>query len=196
MIVLIVNALLLSIGLTMDAFSISVANGLNEPHMKGSKIALIAALFAAFHVVMPMIGWGVVHNFAENFKIIYKIVPFIAFALLAYIGGKMILEAFPKAGEEEKSDSKQITIGVLLLQGVAISIDVLSVGFTIPEYSFFDAIVTSGIIGVVTFIVSVVGMAFGKIIGSKFLNKASIIGGCVLIAIGLKSLISGVLVLI
>lgn len=185
-----VNSLLLGVGLAMDAFSVSLANGLNEPRMKGRKICGIAGVFAFFQALMPMIGWICVHTILQHFKVFEKFIPWIALILLAYIGGKMLLEGIKnKDGEVEKPE---VGFMALLVQGVATSIDALSVGFTISEYGLTMAIVCALIIAVVTFFICVAGLIIGKKFGTKFSNKASILGGVILIIIGLEIFITGV----
>ena len=122
-VVFFVNSFLLGVGLAMDAFSVSLANGLNEPNMKKSKMILIAGVFAFFQALMPMIGWFLVHTLCSCFSNFTKIVPWIALILLSIIGIKMIFEG--KGENENSEDEKSLTlgIGILLLQGIATSID-------------------------------------------------------------------------
>lgn len=190
MIVLIFNSILLGIGLAMDAFSVSLANGLNEPHMKGSKVMQVAGTFAVFQTLMPLIGWFFVHTARNAFDIVGKVIPYVAFVLLFFIGGKMILDSIKVVDEEE---AKPVTWKNLLVQGVATSIDALSVGFVISEYTALHATATSIIIGVVTFIICVIGIFIGRKVGTKLSGKASVLGGVILIAIGIEILIKGIL---
>ena len=184
------NSVLLGVGLAMDAFSVSLANGLNEPGMKKKKMCGVAGVFALFQAAMPMIGWVCVHTIVEKLKAFEKFVPFIALVLLVYIGGKMLLEGLNKKEEEE--ESKAVGVSALLVQGVATSIDALSVGFTIAEYGLLMALVCALIIAVVTFFICVAGIAIGKKFGTKLANKASIFGGVILILIGLEIFITGI----
>ena len=194
MIVLIINSILLGVGLAMDAFSVSVANGLREPNIKSSKSALIAGTFAAFQFFMPLIGWAFVRYLAQTFDIVYKIVPFVAFIVLAIIGGKMIAESlFPKGAEAE---SKELSRGVLFMQAIATSIDALSVGLTNIRYDFLDSLVSSLIIGVVTFIICFAGVKLGKKAGTLFKGKAPLLGGCILMAIAISQLVLGIVEII
>lgn len=187
----IVNAVLFGVGLAMDAFSVSLANGLNEPQMKPGKMCLIAGTFGLFQTVMPLAGWLCVHTIASFFSAFQKFIPWIALALLCYIGGKMLYEGIKsKNGGEE---APAISIGALLVQGVATSIDALSVGFTIADYTFPAALVESLIIGVVTFAICIAGLFLGRKFGTKLAGKASILGGSILILIGLEIFIKGVL---
>lgn len=189
-IVFFINSILLGVGLAMDAFSVSLANGLNEPNMRKSKLCGIAGVFAFFQALMPMLGWICVHTILKYFKVFEKFIPWIALILLALIGGNMLYEGIKNEGDEEKP---QVGIGALLVQGVATSIDALSVGFTIAEYGLLMAIVCALIIAVVTFVICVAGLAIGKKVGMKFAGKASIFGGIILILIGIEIFITGII---
>ncbi len=186
-----VSSILLGVGLAMDAFSVSMANGLNEPRMKRRKIVAIAATFGGFQFLMPMIGWICVHTVVEYFTMFQVLIPWIALGLLGWIGGKMIWEGF-HGDDSEEEDVKKLTARVLLLQGVATSIDALSVGFAIAEYQLFAALVCAAIILVETFLISIVGVHLGRIFGTKLAGKASILGGVILIGIGLEIFISNI----
>lgn len=186
-----INSALLGVGLAMDAFSVSMANGLNEPKMKHSRMGLIAGVYALFQIMMPLIGWICIHTIVEKFRAFEKAIPWIALILLAYIGGKMLLEGLHPEDEEEDS-SRELAFGTLIVQGIATSIDALSVGFTIADYGFMMALVCSLIIGVVTFFICIGGLQIGKTVGTRLSGKASILGGVILIGIGLEIFISGV----
>ena len=183
------NNILLGIGLAMDAFSVSLANGLNEPQMKKSKITGVAGLFALFQGLMPLIGWICVHTIVQYFSWFEKLIPWIALILLCYIGGKMLYDSIKnKEGEEAKLKSVGLT--ALLVQGVATSIDALSVGFTIADYSFALALLAVLIIAIVTFFICFAGILIGKKFGTKLAGKAGILGGVILIFIGLEIFIT------
>lgn len=224
------NSILLGIGLAMDACAVSMANGLNEPKMKTGKITLIAIMFALFQAIMPMIGWVCVHYIAEQFSVVNDIIPYIALALLAFIGGKMLFEGFglgkPQKDETAtKSDTtnvvaqtdetaieadganveikevnqsdavteqrhKPLTLWLLTTQAIATSIDALSVGFTISNYNALEALVAVCIIAAITFGICFGAVHIGKKFGTKLGNKAEIVGGFILIAIGLEIFIS------
>lgn len=187
----ILNSVLFGIGLAMDAFSVSMANGLNEPKMKKSRMCLIAGTFCIYQIIMPLIGWLCVHTIAERFKAFQKFIPFIALILLLYIGGKMLIEGIRNKDSQNKEETA-VGFGELMIQGIATSIDALSVGFTIAEYGISEALVESLIIGAVTFIICIGGLLIGKRFGTKLAGKASILGGVILIAIGLEIFIKGV----
>lgn len=185
-----VNSTFLGVGLAMDAFSVSLANGLNEPNMGKGKMSGIAGVFAGFQALMPMLGWICVHTILQYFKVFEKLIPWIALLLLGYIGGKMLLEGLKN--EEEEGTAEKLGISALLLQGVATSIDALSVGFTIAEYGFLMALVCALIIAAVTFVICMAGLYLGKKFGTKLAGKASILGGVILIGIGLEIFLTGI----
>lgn len=184
------NSILLGVGLAMDAFSVSLANGLNEPKMKRTRMCGIAGVFAFFQALMPMVGWICVHTIVKYFMAFEAFIPWIALALLVFIGGKMLIDGVSnKDGEEEKTG---VGFGALMVQGVATSIDALSVGFTISDYGFVMALVCALIIAVVTFIISMGGLFIGRKFGTKLANKASILGGAILVFIGIEIWVTGV----
>ncbi len=185
------NSVLLGVGLAMDAFSVSLANGLNEPHMKGRRMSLIAGVFAFFQFAMPMVGWVCVSTIQQYFAIFEKLIPWIALLLLGFIGGKMLVEGI-KGGNEE-TGAPAVSFGALLIQGIATSIDALSVGFTIAEHTLLQAVVCSLLIAVVTFGICTGGLCIGKKFGTKLAGKASVLGGVILIAIGIEIFLTGVL---
>ena len=184
------NSILFGIGLAMDAFSVSMANGLHEPRMKTGRMCLIAGTFGLFQVLMPLLGWVCVHTVAELFTGFHRMIPWIALLLLGYIGGKMLLEGL--RGEGSDADAVAVSLGGLLLQGIATSIDALSVGFTIADSSWPAALTEALIIGAVTFAICLAGLRIGKFFGTKLAGKASIRGGVILIASGLEIFLKGV----
>ena len=186
-----VNSILLGVGLAMDAFSVSLANGLNEPKMKVGRMSLIAGVFAIFQAAMPMIGWTCVHTVVQYFSAFEKFIPWIALILLLYIGGKMLIEGI-KGGDETDEGVKNLAFGALMVQGVATSIDALSVGFTIADYNFVMALVCALIIAAVTFGICIAGLIIGKKVGTKIAGKANILGGVILIGIGIEIFVKGV----
>ena len=183
------NNILLGVGLAMDAFSVSLANGLNEPKMRRLKMGSIAFTFAFFQAAMPLIGWLCVHTIVEQFKNFEKFIPYIALALLLYIGISMIVGAV-KGNEED--EAPKVGFLALMVQGVATSIDALSVGFTIASYDFLMALVSALIIATVTFVICMGGLYIGKKFGTKLKNKATILGGAILVFIGLEIFVTGV----
>ena len=183
------NSALLGVGLAMDAFSVSLANGLHDPQMSRRRGAQIAGTFGVFQAVMPMAGWVCVHTIVEIFSSFERFIPWIALALLGYIGGKMLIEGIRG---EEAEEASVLSAGALFMQGVATSIDALSVGFTISEYGWLMALVCSLIIAVVTFFICEAGLSLGKKFGTRLSGKASVLGGVILIGIGLEIFLSGV----
>lgn len=186
-----VNSVLLGVGLAMDAFSVSLANGLNEPHMPSGRMGAIAGVYAAFQFLMPMIGWVCVHTIVEIFSAFQRFVPWIALGLLVYIGGKMLYDGLHDNDEAEIASV--LGRGTLLVQGVATSIDALSVGFTIAEYPLTMALIRALLIAAVTFGICMGGLALGKRFGTRLAGKASILGGLILIAIGLEIFLRGII---
>ena len=193
---LIINSLLLGAGLAMDAFSVSIANGIIEPDMKKGRMLKIAGVYAVFQMMMPLIGYVLVTTVANIFTSFSMLIPWIALILLLFIGGKMVIEGIKdrKKGKEEekKADPAKLTFGALMVQGIATSIDALSVGFTISEYSLLQAFASSSIIGIVTLVICLIGLIFGKKIGNKFSSIATIIGGVILILIGIEVFVKGI----
>lgn len=186
-----IQSVLLGVGLAMDAFSVSLANGLNEPKMKAKRMCLIAGVFAFYQALMPLTGWFCVHNLVKFFTVFEKFIPWIALLLLAFIGGKMVLEGIRNKEEEAEESESGLGFKLLMVQGIATSIDALSVGFTISEYGFIMALVSALIIAAVTFVICMAGIMIGKKFGTKLANKASVLGGVILIVIGLEIFITG-----
>ena len=205
------NSALLGVGLAMDAFSVSLARGLVEPHMKKSRMALIAGTFAAFQFAMPMIGWVCVHTIANYFTSFQRLIPWIALALLGYIGSKMLVEGIRKGAAQKKIrqnadksaanegcpvkepiPAAKFGIAALMVQGIATSIDALSVGFTIADYGLSMALICSLIVAVVTYAICTSGILIGRAVGTKLSGKADILGGVILIGIGIEIFVKGV----
>ncbi|MBR3247464.1 MAG: manganese efflux pump [Clostridiales bacterium] len=191
------NSVLLGVGLAMDAFSISVANGIIEPDMKKSRMIKIAGVYAFAQFLMPVTGWFLVTTVAEIFAAFHKLIPWIALILLLFIGGKMVFEGIrDRKHGDKKDDTKEkgtakLTWGALIVQGIATSIDALSVGFTIADYTVWRAFAASLIIGTVTLVICLLGLIFGKKIGGRFVSTATIIGGAILILIGIEIFVKG-----
>ncbi len=188
------NSILLGVGLAMDAFSVSLANGLNEPRMSRARACAIAGTFAAFQFLMPMLGWFCVHTLVQAFRSLERFIPWIALLLLGWIGGKMLWEGIQERKQADREDDEarkagRLGLGALLLQGVATSIDALSVGFTIADYEWPMALAAAGIIAAVTFVICMGGLRLGKTFGTRLAGRASILGGLILIAIGIEILI-------
>lgn len=184
------NSLLLGAGLAMDAFTVSLANGLNEPEMRRCKQAGIAGMFAGFQTLMPLIGWICVHTILQYFRAFEKLIPWIALLLLCLIGGKMLIEGIRKKQPEPDQKTAALGFGALILQGIATSIDALSVGFTIADYRGALALAAAVMIGAVTFLICIAGLLIGRRAGMKLAGKATILGGLLLIGIGIEIFIS------
>jgi len=189
------NSILIGIGLAMDAFSVSLANGLNEPDMKRRKMFGVAGIFAVFQGLMPLIGWFCVHSIASLFSVFEKFIPWIALGLLGYIGGKMLYEGIKEykcrsEGGTECPLPKKLGLSALLVQGIATSIDALSVGFTISDYNVWQAVVCALLIAAVTFLICTAGVILGKKFGTTLAGSSAIFGGAILIFIGLEIFIT------
>lgn len=209
-ILFVLNSALLGVGLAMDAFSVSCANGLQEPKMALPRMSAIAGTYAFFQFAMPIAGWLCVRKVAEAFAAFQPFIPWIALLLLLFIGGKMLLEGLKQRKEEKArvgagpaeeehtpengtQTEKRLVFGALLVQGVATSIDALSVGFTIAAYEAKAALLASFIIALVTFVICMGGLLLGKRVGTKLEHRASIFGGVILIAIGIEIWLKGIL---
>lgn len=177
------NSVLLGAGLAMDAFSVSLANGIHEPFMKKRKMAIIAGTFGFFQFLMPLLGWICVHWVVDIFQSVLPYIPWIALILLFTLGLMMIKDGF--SGEEEEV-CPETNFKCLLVQGLATSMDALSVGFTIASYGWKEAAASSFIIGVVTFLICLSGIVLGRRFGMKLADKATIVGGFILMGIGLE----------
>ena len=177
------NSILLGIGLSMDAFSISLANGLKEKGDGKKMSTIIGAVFGGFQFLMPLIGWVCVTLIVDIFTSLTTYIPWIALILLSAIGALMIRDGI--TGEEEEVHTTT-DLKTLFLQGFATSMDALSVGFTIASYDFYEALVSTVVIGLVTFIICVAGYHVGKKFGMKLADKTTILGGTILILIGLE----------
>ncbi len=182
---LVIQSIALGVALAMDAFSVSMANGLNDPNMKKKKLCVIAGTFAGFQFAMPMLGWFCVTTIKELFSKFEMFIPWIALVLLVIIGGKMLLDGI-RGDSDDTEVSSELGAKMLILQGIATSIDALSTGFTTAEYYIFEAFVSSLIIAVVTFFICVAGVQIGKKFGVRLAGRAQILGGVILILIGLK----------
>ena len=182
------TSIMLGVGLAMDAFSVSLANGLNEPNMHKKRMLGVAGIFSLFQFAMPLIGWICVSTVAKAFSAFEAFIPWIALALLGFIGGKMLCEGIK--GEESEKAGAAVSFSALLVQGTATSIDALSVGFTISDYDFVGALISCLLIGIVTYAICYAGIAIGKRAGTKLASKAGILGGAILIFIGLEIFIT------
>ncbi len=184
------TSIALGVGLAMDAFSVSLANGLNEPKMAPPRMGLIAGTFAFFQFLMPMIGWLCVHTVVQTFSACERFIPWIALVLLLFIGGNMLKEGVKHDCAE--AEKPAVGFAALMLQGVATSIDALSVGFTIADYTWLSAFICCLLIAVTTFVICTGGLAIGKRFGTCMAGKASILGGVILILIGIEIFITGI----
>ena len=210
--IFIIASILLGVGLAVDAFAISIANGISKPDAKCRYVMKVTAVYAFFQFAMPMIGWVMVHEAVKALGAFNKLVPWISLALLTFLGGRMILEGVrcgksradvcsdsgmvkvsdtevcSKAAVSKASETQpaELTGMTLFMQGVATSIDALSTGFTISSYGVKAALVCSVIIAAVTWIMCFIGMRIGTKVGELFSAHATIVGGVILVIIGIE----------
>ncbi len=184
------TSLVLGIGLAMDAFSVSLAASLREPEMSGGRKAVIAGTFGLFQFLMPVIGWFFVHELVSLINVLTRFTPWISLFLLVYLGTGMIRE---KDEDTTEGDTRKIGAGELTVQGIATSIDALSVGFTISDHTAEMALISGMIIGITTFILCWTALHTGHIFRGKFKVKETTIGGIILILIGIKVFVDGVI---
>lgn len=176
---------LIGVGLSMDAFAVSVCKGLQMHKINKAHTAVIGLFFGGFQAFMPLIGWLLGKQFE---KYITSFDHWIAFGLLAFLGGKMVIEAIKGEGDDDEKSSEKLDFKELTLLAVATSIDALAVGITFA-FLKVNILFSITIIGITTFILSVIGVFIGNKFGSKFKSKAEIAGGVILILIGLKILL-------
>ena len=177
---------LIGIGLSMDAFAVAICKGLAMPDKVHKRSAfLIALYFGVFQAVMPTLGWLLGSQFAHY---VTRFAPWIAFVLLAWIGGNMIRESRAEEEEDEQPSDGQVKHKELLVLAVATSIDALAVGISFAALSV-DIVPAVSLIGITTFVFSIAGMAIGHTFGARYEKPATIVGGVVLVLIGLKILL-------
>ena len=178
--------LLIAVGLSMDAFAVSICKGLGMKEVNLKVAVVLALFFGGFQALMPLIGWALGSQFLG---IIGPIDHWVAFVLLAVIGGKMLWEAFREdAGEGDGKPADRIDLGEFLILAIATSIDALAVGISFAALSV-DIVPSVALIGVATFTFSIAGVFVGNFFGSRYEKPASIVGGVVLILIGTKILL-------
>ncbi|MDD5934604.1 MAG: manganese efflux pump MntP family protein [Clostridiales bacterium] len=192
----IIELLLLAVGLSMDAFAVSVCKGLAMKKIDFKKAAICGIWFGGFQALMPMIGYLLGAQFAGY---VTSFTPWIAFVLLAFIGGNMIKEAFSK---EEEEPNVKLDVKTMFIMAVATSIDALAVGVTfacvpvqvVATWSILlNTVLAVCIIGVVTFILSCIGVKVGNVFGSKYEKRAELVGGIILVCLGIKILLEHLL---
>ena len=189
-----IELVLIAVGLSMDAFAVSICKGLGMKRLDVKQAAIIAVFFGGFQGLMPVIGWALGTGFQSY---ITPVDHWIAFALLAFIGAKMLFDAFHDDEEDSQElSSDRLAIKEVVLLAIATSIDALAVGITFA-FLQVDIVVSVLLIGIITFALSFIGVAVGHQFGARFEKPASIVGGVVLILIGLKILLEhlGVLAL-
>ena len=187
MIKVILTSLLMGIGLAMDACAVSMANGLKYPKLRVNKILLIALMFGLFQGLMPLLGYFVGSAILTKIE---WIIPIVALVLLSFVGGRMVYEGI-KCKDETCDCCQDLTLKLIFIQAIATSIDALSVGFTISNYSLVEAFICTGLVALTTFLICFCAVFIGKKFGSKLGCKAQILGGIILIGIGLEIFVSG-----
>lgn len=185
----IISSVLFGFGLAVDAFLISLAGGMNEPNAKRGKILASALVFALFQFIAPMTGWICVRTVAERFLFFKECLSCIALAVLLFLGIKMLVEGLRKNGKEEEKPKSGI--GALLVRAAVSSLDALSMGFTIAEYSLPTAVIGSAIIAAITFLTYTAGFFIGRKFGVKLADKAMVIGGILFIVMALEVFFRG-----
>ena len=167
----------------------SILMGLNKRQLLCSALAIVSAVGIYFglrrFVGVEVIGWLCIHTLVSLFHTLQGLIPWAALVALLFIGGQMIFEGLNQK-PEEKTERKKLGAGDLLIQGIATSIDALSVGFAISEYGAAEALLASGIIGAVTFVICWIGLLIGRKAGTRMSGSASILGGVILILIGIR----------
>lgn len=187
---------LVGIGLAMDAFAVSICKGIQMPKLKKMHVAIIALFFGGFQMLMPLMGWLLGTQFA---KYISSFSHWVSFVLLAFLGIKMIIEAF-KDDDCDTCGEEKLDFKDLFVMAIATSIDALAAGLTFAMYPDVNIVNSIGIIGIVTFVICAIGVCLGHLfiivgqkLGEKFKIAAEVIGGCVLLGIGIKLLIEGLI---
>ena len=182
--------LILAVGLSMDAFAVSVCKGLSVPKVQWKHMLICGAYFGAFQALMPAIGYLLGSRFES---LVTAIAPYIAFVLLAIIGANMIKEALSKKDGDEDVNAS-LGFKTMFVMAVATSIDALAVGvsFAFTEFSSPSFVyIAFVLIGCITFTLSAIGVKIGNIFGTKFKSKAELAGGIILVLLGLKILLEG-----
>lgn len=183
-----VELLLIGVGLSMDAFAVSICKGLGMQRVNWGHSLVIALFFGGFQALMPLLGWALGSQFAAY---VTPVAPWVAFALLAFVGGKMLWDAFHEdEGDEAGQDADKLDLKELLMLAVATSIDAFAVGLSFA-FLQVDIVSSVAIIGVTTFVLSLVGVSAGNVFGSRWERPSTIAGGVILILIGLHTLLDG-----
>ena len=183
-----VELLLIGVGLSMDAFAVSICKGLGMQRVNWGHSLVIALFFGGFQALMPLLGWALGSQFAAY---VTPVAPWVAFALLAFVGGKMLWDAFHEDGEDEAGRSAdKLDVKELFMLAIATSIDAFAVGLSFA-FLQVDIVSSVAIIGITTFALSLVGVSAGNIFGSRWERPSAIAGGAILILIGLHTLLDG-----
>ena len=187
---LVLDSFLLGIGLAMDAFSVSVVNGMNEPTMKRKRIAAIAGVFGGFQFLMPLTGWFLVTTLLSVFEAFRSYIPWAAMIILVMIGGRMIFESMNLRKTAPEKEERITGLWSLVLQGIATSIDALSAGFAMSSLNLLQAAGEALVIGCVTFVICTAGLGLGKKAGKMVTRRATLLGGLILIFLGVRMIVA------
>ena len=183
-----VELLLIGVGLSMDAVAVSICKGLGMQRVNWGHSLVIALFFGGFQALMPLLGWALGSQFAAY---VTPVAPWVAFALLVFVGGKMLWDAVHEDEEDEVGqDADKLDLKELLMLAIATSIDAFAVGLS---FAFLQVNIVSSvaIIGVTTFVLSLVGVSAGNVFGSRWERPSTVAGGVILILIGLHTLLDG-----
>ncbi len=177
------SVFIIGVGLSMDAFAVSICKGLSMKKLAIKQALIVALYFGGFQALMPLIGYFLGTSFESK---IQSVSSYVAFILLALIGANMIKEAFGDDDDVEADDS--LGVKTMTLLAIATSIDALAVGVSL---AFFEVKILPSviIIGITTFVISIIGVKIGNVFGAKYKSKAEIVGGIILIGMGLKILL-------
>ena len=184
---------LVSLSMAADAMTVNATNGISEKNINIKKLLFAALVFGIMQFLMPVIGYFIGFNFQKQLELY---IPWIAFSLLLFLGIKSIISFIRdllKSKEEGVKEIKKVTIPTILVEGIATSIDALCIGFVYLNLPLSQAMLTFGIIGITTFVLSFITGLTGKLIGDKLEKYASLISGIIFISVGLKILLEGVL---
>lgn len=188
MVGVLIDALGLGLGLSMDAAAVSMTNGMSEPGMRRGKAALIAAFYGVFQGLMPLIGYLAGSLFTD---VLSGITPYLALVILGLLGGKTLYEGIRH--RNDPPEPRELGLKLLTVQAFATSIDALAVGVVLISLSLAQALVSVAVIAAVTFVLSLISVYIGRKLGGVLCGKAHIVGGLILIAIGLKIFLEGIL---
>lgn len=189
--IIILNGLLFGLGLAVDVFIMALTDGLDYPDIKRAKLLMLAMLFSAFNIIMPMLGWLCMHTISVYVPYFDEALSWIAFGVMTALGAKMIVDGVRK--RPPKPERRSINVGAIILQCFVTSVDSLAVGFVIANYTVAESVVCAIVISAVTFLVFCLGFIAGRRCGLRYARIAYVIGGIAFIGIGAEILITSFL---